>query len=277
MVVTTVFTWIMLRLIFIRNGIYHFEKFKYYKLENDSLTIMINSQMGDFDSPSPFTADKDLMKYRSENDIYRQRIQSALGLFQQLYPQPKDKKNSISLDNISNSTKIRIMIRRSSVDPTHILELEKKLFSWTSKIDVCWHTPWFGHISTCKHHLRWNERNLDKLQRTSVQHTSVKVFIGDKDTMPNMIHIITHTVENKKKTMGGDYFRIFLVQKSKQFKMNINLLDLQNGEYSGVFVLPEPGQYEIHIILEYSACEGITDLPKDWFRKGKKNRLFAFF
>ena len=59
-------------------------------------------------------------------------------------------------------------------------------------------------------------------------------------------------------------------------KTLLSTVDLQNGEYTGLFVLPEPGEYEIHIILEYSACEGITDPPKDWFRKGKKSftRIF---
>ena len=287
LITTTIITWLILRFIFIQNGVYRHETFKnfiYRKINGSFNTnVLINTQKRKSfnvaaNPPLPFTIEKDLMKYWSENDVYKQRMYSALRLFQQLYHPPVDKKDTKSphLEKISeiseNSThwKIEVMTKRSFTRTTQRLDvLEKELLSLTSKIDTCRHTPWFEHITTCKDLLKWNNRNLDKLQRTSVMHSSVNVFKGDKHGIPNMIHIITYTSDNKTKTQGGDYFRIFLVEKSKQFKMNINLVDLNNGEYSGLFYVPELGNFEIHIILEYSVCEGLTDPPEDWFRKGK--------
>ena len=281
--VTTAAIVILLILCQILNGLYYCDEEKAEKPESMNIKNRNNirdrghlntntrRKISQVNVPSPFTIQKGLEKHWHEHERQKQRVESALTLFQQIYSTSvEENTNRSHLINTSRSieTKISVLTKRFT-NTTKYLNKERELYALTSTIDPCRHTPWFGHVNLCQRHLQWEKRNLDKLQRTSVEHSLVKVYIGDKQDMPNMLHVITYTVDNKKKMIGGDYFRTFLVGKSKKFKMNVNLFDFNNGEYSGVFYVPEPGNYELHIILEYSVCEGMTDPPKNWFRKGK--------
>ena len=201
-------------------------------------------------------------KYVSKHKpALKTEIALALSFFQDFYVNKTTVKLEAQQSLVTNKR-----LRNSS----KAQKTEKELSFLSLKIDCCQHMSWIDRLEVCQHHLNWEERNLNKSKRTSVKHSLVKVFLGDSAGIPNMLYIKTYTLDNNVKTLGGDYFRSFLIEKSKNIKVNINLFDFNNGEYSGVFQIPKPGNYELQITLEYSVCEGMTDPPSNWFTKGTK-------
>ena len=198
-----------------------------------------------------------------ENEELNKNVYLASRLFQNLFSIEEKE------DNNNSSTRI-VILKKHLTNSSKAQNTIKELSFLSLKIDSCHHMSWIDRLEVCQHHLNWEERNLNKSKRTSVKHSLVKVFLADSAGMLNMLYIKTYTLDNKVKTRGGDYFRSFLIEGSKNFKVNINLFDLNNGEYSGVFQIPQPGNYELQITLEYSVCEGMTDPPSNWFTKGTK-------
>ena len=41
-----------------------------------------------------------------------------------------------------------------------------------------------------------------------------------------------------------------------------------NGTYEALFLITEPGVYQVIIYLDYSLCDAFKDPPHDWFVKG---------
>jgi len=42
-----------------------------------------------------------------------------------------------------------------------------------------------------------------------------------------------------------------------------------NRTYEFVFLITEPGNYQVEAILDHSLCDGLRDPPSDWFIVGK--------
>lgn len=73
------------------------------------------------------------------------------------------------------------------------------------------------------------------------------------------------TRDNLDKTVGGDSWRVHIRGPSS---MSPTVVDHANGKYEVIFLVLEPGKYNIEVILEYSLCDGYKDPPRDWFIKG---------
>ncbi|KAJ7369933.1 hypothetical protein OS493_035279 [Desmophyllum pertusum] len=70
---------------------------------------------------------------------------------------------------------------------------------------------------------------------------------------------------NLDKTIGGDSWRVHIRGPSS---MSPTVFDHSNGKYEVVFLVLEPGKYDVEVVLEYSLCNGYKDPPRDWFIKG---------
>ena len=74
------------------------------------------------------------------------------------------------------------------------------------------------------------------------------------------------TADNRPKTLGGDSWRVRINGPSS---ISPTVIDHSNGTYEVIFLVLEPGQYRVQIVLEHTLCDGFTDPPSDWFIKGK--------
>ena len=87
--------------------------------------------------------------------------------------------------------------------------------------------------------------------------------------------IESRTSSNKTKDIGGDAWRIHI---NGAASVSPSVFDHKNGTYEVVFLLIEPGVYHLHIVLDYSLCDGLKDPPVDWYKKGIETfPLYKFF
>ena len=80
------------------------------------------------------------------------------------------------------------------------------------------------------------------------------------------ILIETKTKANKRKSIGGDSWRVHVKGPSSP---STTVLDHQNGTYEVLFLVIEPGVYTVHAYLEHSLCDGLKEPPHNWFIIGK--------
>ena len=78
----------------------------------------------------------------------------------------------------------------------------------------------------------------------------------------------THTAQ--RKTFGGDSWRVYIEGPSH---LAGTVFDHNNGVYEVLFLIMEPGEYKIKMILDYTLCDGLIDPPMDWFKNGKKQLI----
>ena len=52
------------------------------------------------------------------------------------------------------------------------------------------------------------------------------------------------------------------------------VFDHNNGTYEALFLIGEPGVYQVIIHLDYSLCDGFRDPPRDCFIKGNAQGKF---
>ena len=71
--------------------------------------------------------------------------------------------------------------------------------------------------------------------------------------------------DGRIKTIGGDYWRADLTGSPSQRGF---VRDLNNGKYEAWFLIKEPGNYQLNLLLEYSLCDGLRDPPLGWFERG---------
>lgn len=83
------------------------------------------------------------------------------------------------------------------------------------------------------------------------------------------VNIQTVTRTRRKKTNGGDFFRVYIQGPSN---MAATVIDRHDGSYEALFLVMVPGIYMITVILDYTMCKGIKDPPMDWFYQGKLGR-----
>jgi len=125
-------------------------------------------------------------------------------------------------------------------------------------------------IKPCQGYTKWNDRQRNhSLFRTKTNNSfvtvniykslSAKLYIG-------RIDIETYDRRGIKKRQGGDSWRAIVNGTEQQ--LSVEITDLSNGSYRGWFSLLYPGEFSLNLALEHSLCEGITDPPFDWFKKG---------
>ena len=79
------------------------------------------------------------------------------------------------------------------------------------------------------------------------------------------IFIQSRTSNNRTKTIGGDAWRVYVHGPSS---VAVTVFDHNNGTYEALFLITEPGVYQVIIYLDYSLCDAFKDPPHDWFVKG---------
>ena len=123
---------------------------------------------------------------------------------------------------------------------------------------------WKNIIKPCADNMAWGlvKGHWGKTNRSNAT-TSVIIF---KDIRPagefSKIFIQSKTSDNRTKLIGGDTWRVYVRGPTS---IAATVFDHNNGTYEALFLITEPGLYELMIYLDYSLCDGFKDPPSDWF------------
>ena len=126
---------------------------------------------------------------------------------------------------------------------------------------------WKNIIKPCADNMAWGlvKEHWGKTNRSSAT-TSDIIF---KDIRPagefSRIFIQSKTSDNRTKLIGGDTWRVYVRGPTS---IAATVFDHNNGTYEALFLITEPGVYELKIYLDYSLCDGFKDPPRDWFITG---------
>ena len=132
---------------------------------------------------------------------------------------------------------------------------------------------WQEILRPCHDNTAWGQvkDGWGKLNRSNAN-TSDIIF---KDIRPagefSKIFIQSKTSDNRTKTIGGDSWRVYVRGPSS---VVVTVFDHNNGTYEALFLITEPGVYQVIIYLDYSLCDAFKDPPRDWFIKGNVQGKF---
>lgn len=122
--------------------------------------------------------------------------------------------------------------------------------------------------------LSWNKRQTDRQLSSNIRSSIVRLIVRSYG-FPSSVVIKTKDQHNVWKSVGGDYWEIRLYG-DKDTVLYVDMRDQGDGTYIGYFVIPKnlddgdgQVQFRLNYTLEYSQCNGLRDMPKDWFIKGK--------
>ena len=126
---------------------------------------------------------------------------------------------------------------------------------------------WKNIIKPCADNIAWGsvKDHWGKINRSNAT-TSDITF---KDIRPagefSKIFIQSKTSDNRTKLIGGDTWRVYVRGPTS---IAATVFDHNNGTYEALFLITEPGVYQLMIYLDYSLCDGFKDPPLDWFTIG---------
>ena len=132
---------------------------------------------------------------------------------------------------------------------------------------------WQAIINPCYDNMDWGKvkAGWEKPNRTNAS-TSEIIF---QDIRPageySKIFIQSKTSDNITKVIGGDFWRVYVRGPAN---IAATLFDHNNGTYEALFLIMEPGIYQLLIYLDYSLCDGFRDPPRDWFIQGNAQGKF---
>ena len=135
------------------------------------------------------------------------------------------------------------------------------------------HSDWQAIIKPCYDNMAWGKvkDGWEIANRTDAS-TSEITF---QDIRPageySKIFIQSKATDNRAKVIGGDTWRVNLRGPSS---IAATVFDHNNGTYEALFLIMEPGIYQLLIHLDYSLCDGFRDPPPDWFIKGNVHGKF---
>ncbi|XP_044185154.1 uncharacterized protein LOC114947931 isoform X2 [Acropora millepora] len=126
---------------------------------------------------------------------------------------------------------------------------------------------WKSILKPCINNTQWGlEKKYWGKENRSSARTSQVVY---KDIRPagefSKIFIQSKTADNRTKLIGGDSWRVHLHGPSS---LGATVFDHENGTYEILFLIMEPGNYQVKIFLDFSLCDGLKEPPADWFIKG---------
>ena len=128
---------------------------------------------------------------------------------------------------------------------------------------------WENIIKPCVDNMAWGsvKEHWGKTNRTNAT-TSDIIF---KDIRPagefSKIFIQSKTSDYGTKLIGGDTWRVYLRGPTS---IAATVFDHNNGTYEALFLITEPGVYQLMIYLDYSLCDGLKDPPRGWFISGDR-------
>ena len=126
---------------------------------------------------------------------------------------------------------------------------------------------WKSILKPCINNTQWGlEKEYWGKENRSSARTSQVVY---QDIRPagefSKIFIQSKTADNRTKLVGGDSWRVHLHGPSS---LGATVFDHENGTYEILFLIMEPGNYQVMIFLDFSLCDGLKEPPDDWFIKG---------
>jgi hypothetical protein len=129
-------------------------------------------------------------------------------------------------------------------------------------------TDWQAILGPCSNQMAWGtlKSGWDKGNRSSARTSYISYTDIQASEQFSRIFIQTRTAEGQKKTIGGDFWRVFFTGPAN---VSATVFDHQNGTYEAIALLMETGNYTVRAYLDYSLCDGLRDPPEDWFRVGK--------
>ena len=131
---------------------------------------------------------------------------------------------------------------------------------------------WRSLIKPCMGLMTWGETKPGWGKQNRSNAAASSIFF--RDVRPageySKFLIQSRTADGRAKSIGGDWWKVYL-RGPASFAATI--FDHNNGSYEAIFLIKEPGVYQVEIFLEYSLCDGLKNPPRDWFIKGKFWRL----
>ena len=127
---------------------------------------------------------------------------------------------------------------------------------------------WEQLLKPCKGNLAWGSKlpGWEPEYRTDPDESYISLW----DIRPcgefSRLSIRTLTRHGLDKKIGGDSWR---VQLKGPASVAGTVFDHMNGTYEVLFLITEPGDYQVEAILDHSLCDGFTDPPPNWFVVGK--------
>ena len=127
---------------------------------------------------------------------------------------------------------------------------------------------WKSILKPCINNTKWGlEKKYWGKENRSSARTSEVVYqdIRPAGEFSKMIFIQSKTADNRTKLIGGDSWRVHLHGPSS---LGATVFDHENGTYEILFLIMEPGNYQVIIFLDFSLCDGLKEPPANWFIKG---------
>ena len=126
---------------------------------------------------------------------------------------------------------------------------------------------WQSLMKPCIDNMAWGlvKNHWGKINRSSAIASEVVSWNIKPAGEFSKIFIQSKTSDNRTKLIGGDTWRVYARGPSN---VAATMFDHHNGTYEALFLLTEPGVYQLKIYLDYSLCDGFRDPPRDWFIKG---------
>lgn len=127
---------------------------------------------------------------------------------------------------------------------------------------------WEQMLKPCKGNLAWGSKlpGWELEQRTDPDESYISLW----DIRPcgefSRLSIRTLTSNGMEKKIGGDSWRVHLKGPAS---VAGTVFDHMNGTYEVLFLITEPGDYQVEAILDHSLCDGFTDPPPYWFVVGR--------
>ena len=162
-------------------------------------------------------------------------------------------------DNSRNNVNLN---RRQAKKSLHLRILQDFQHEWLRQRRA--RVDWKNIIKPCADNMAWGsvKEHWGKTNRSNAT-TSDIIF---KDIRPagefSKIFIQSKTSDNRTKLIGGDTWRVYVRGPTS---IAATVFDHNNGTYEALFLITEPGLYELMIYLDYSLCDGFKDPPSDWF------------
>ena len=133
---------------------------------------------------------------------------------------------------------------------------------------------WEAILGPCKSDMQWQYRRTGRQEvqkRTSAKETVVFHNEINPPGYYSKFLVQSMTNDRKVKTVGGDYWRAYLTGSAWQRGF---VRDLNDGTYEIWFLIKEPGNYTLNMLLEHSLCDGLRDPPLGWFERGNIHGRF---
>ena len=132
---------------------------------------------------------------------------------------------------------------------------------------------WEDVLEPCKSDMQWRSREFG--QETGQRSKAMQSVLIDQEINPpgyySKFTFQSRTNDGRNKTIGGDYWRAYLTGSGLQRGL---VRDLNDGKYEAWFLITEPGNYQLNLLLEHTLCDGLRDPPLGWFERGNIHGRF---